>query len=1220
MPGLTFIDNVEAASQAHLHLNMDAPEENMYRLNGAAVLLGDAVVDESGNPLDNKDNTHPITLETSLLRGCVLRNTGWVIGIVAFSGDDTKIVQNSGGAPSKRSKVERQMNPQVIFNLFVLGLIGMVCAIVDHILEKRWVKKGTYWTLYDDRPGDNPNINGLITFLNALITFQNIIPISLYISIEFVRTVQALFIYWDHNMQYFKNGVKIRTTARSWNLSDDLGQIEYIFSDKTGTLTQNVMVFRQCSIGGKVYMGDPSSHPDESSKEGTIDHEMPVVDKKQDPDTPTDSTVDDDADSEKKKPKVRETPIFSDEELTHDMEDTDSEQANMINGFFSVLALCHTALATENEDGTLEYKAQSPDEAALVQAAADVGYVFRGRDRNILKLETPFSDEVEEWELLNVLEFNSARKRMSVIVRKCDEKGQIFLLCKGADNIIFERLNKADANQRELVEKTDKDLQLFASEGLRTLCLAYRILDYDEYDDWQRRYHEAEVSLEHREENIDAVSAELECNLTLLGSTAIEDKLQDGVPECIADLKLAGIKVWVATGDKLETAVAIGYTTNLLTPETNLIIIREGNHTIYEQLRDSLEGFFGDDSLTRSLSLAQEETRRSDMRRSTQLARVNTGVRSLVGDDNGMRPGGFSLVIEGHALAECFKDPDTNDLLLALSMKCNTVICCRVSPLQKAQIVRLIKDNLGVMTLAIGDGANDVSMIQAADVGVGISGEEGLQAVNSSDYATAQFRFLKRLLLVHGHWSYFRNSTMICNFFYKNVVGIGVLFWYMIYCGWSTTYVYAYVYLLFWNVFWTLCPVIAIGIFERDADEDSLMACPPLYRYGRQGKYYNWPRFLYYLWEGVYQTAIIYFILCYTYHVTTTRGDGWEVYKDEMSTTMAIGAVMAANLFSGLNIDAWSWWVVFAVWVGPFLIWVFTAIYSVVPPTTYFSGVYGNDIFLFRSAACWFGWPFVLIMSLMPRYLYKYWRQNFGTNDIDLMRLVRKYNPNVNVYTDPRLGGHFKREVAEMDGNPLDRFPTNPYTEPHYNDNFEVMAPYDEGYNSDSFQLDDMQRRPSTDSRLDPRPNYTGAQPRPSFHSARSSGRGSAIDMSTGLSQQPSRGFGFTTEEGGVAIRRMQSRLSQASVERGKHYTLRRLAAQNRRTRENRDSHGDPGSSPFGKLRTRAGSILKGSRNRSSTLKSHNTGASSEMQGLSTSPEMQGVSETLDEADQRDRI
>jgi phospholipid-translocating ATPase len=531
--------------------------------------------------------------------------------------------------------------------------------------------------------------------------------------------------------------------------------------------------------------------------------------------------------------------------------------------------------------------------------------------------------------------------------------------------------------------------------------LAYRVLEPAEYEAWANAYHEAEVALSDREQKMEDVMAQVETNLQLLGATAIEDKLQDGVPECIADLKRAGINIWVATGDKLETAVAIGYTTNLLTADSNLIIVREGNHSIHDQLRDSLGGFFGDD-LRRSTSLTQLDTRAS-----TQLRRVNTGVQSLVGDDNGQRPGGFSLVIEGSALTEVFKDDsgECEDLLIQLALKCNTVICCRVSPLQKAQIVRLIKDNLGVLCLAIGDGANDVSMIQAADVGVGISGEEGLQAVNSADYATGQFRFLKRLLLVHGHWSYFRNGTMIVNFFYKNIIGIGILFWYMFFCGWSTTFVYAYVYLLFWNVFWTLCPVIAIGVFERNAEDVDLMALPELYRYSREHRYYNWPRFLYYLFEGVYQTAVGYFFIHYAYVSTTTRGDGWDIYKDEMSTTMAVAAVMYANLFSGLNIDAWSWWVVFAVWVGPFLIWVFTPIYSVVPPTTYISGVYGNDIFLFRSAAFWFGWPFVTIIALMPRYLIKFAKQNIWPNDIDTMRLVRKYNPDVDPFTHPMLGG-----------------------------------------------------------------------------------------------------------------------------------------------------------------------------------------------------------------------
>ncbi|TXT09998.1 uncharacterized protein COLE_03932 [Cutaneotrichosporon oleaginosum] len=1155
VPGITHLDSVQACATTQMRIDMEAAEVNMYRLNGAVVLPG-----EEG------DVTHPVTLDTCLLRGCALRNTGWVIGIVAFTGDDTKIIQNSGRAPSKRSRVERQMNPQVLFNLFVLGIIAMICAVIDHFLEKEWTPQGAYWMLFNDTSGDNPDINGLWTFFNALITFQNIIPISLYLSIEFVRTVQALFIFWDHQMQYFKNGQKIRTTARSWNLSDDLGQVEYIFSDKTGTLTQNVMVFRQCSVGGKIYFGDEVE---------------PTAPKKDKPLEDTMSSSDDNSNSTGDAASVRraeavEIPPFRDQTLTADLNDLDSEQSRILHGFFVVLGLCHTALASQTESGTIAYKAQSPDEAALVQSAADVGFVFLGRDRNILRLKTPYAEQPDEYELLNVLEFNSTRKRMSVIVRKCDDQGMILLLSKGADNIIFDLLNKSDESQAKLREKTDKDLQVFASEGLRTLCLAYRVLEPAEYEAWASAYHEAEVALSDREQKMEDVMAQVETNLQLLGATAIEDKLQDGVPETIADLKRAGINIWVATGDKLETAVAIGYTTNLLTADSNLIIIREGRHSIHDQLRDSLGGFFGED-LRRSNSLTQLDTRAS-----TQLRRVNTGVGSLVGDDNGQRPGGFSLVIEGSALAEVFNDNsgECEDLLIQLALKCNTVICCRVSPLQKAQIVRLIKDNLGVLCLAIGDGANDVSMIQAADVGVGISGEEGLQAVNSADYATGQFRFLKRLLLVHGHWSYYRNGTMIVNFFYKNIIGIGILFWYMFFCGWSTTFVYAYVYLLFWNVFWTLCPVIAIGVFERNAEDVDLMALPELYRYSREHRYYNWPRFLYYLFEGVYQTAVGYFFIHYTYVSTTTRGDGWDIYKDEMSTTMAVAAAMYANLFSGLNIDAWSWWVVFAVWVGPFLIWVFTPIYSIVPPTTYISGVYGNDIFLFRSAAFWFGWPFVTIIALMPRYLIKFAKQNIFPNDIDVMRLVRKYHPNVDPFTDPMLGGRLDKS-HENDDMVIGRVQSNA-----------AMA------SRNSIALEELtgpaEYTPATEYPPRQSTEYLGRREshRPSFQSTRlgmAGGiRGSQVDMSTGLTREPSRGFGFDVEEGGVAIRRMQSSLSQTSQQR-QRYTLRRLAVQNRQS----NSPAPSPHSAFKSLRNRAGSILR-PRHRSSTV---NTRGSTQMSG-----------------------
>lgn len=284
---------------------------------------------------------------------------------------------------------------------------------------------------------------------------------------------------------------------------------------------------------------------------------------------------------------------------------------------------------------------------------------------------------------------------------------------------------------------------------------------------------------------IEKVSDEIEQDLRLLGATAIEDKLQDGVPETIADLKRAGIKIWVATGDKLETAIAIGYTTNLIAKASNIIIIKGGGEDsvpVYEQMVRACEDYFPDTGI-----LEDERVEKSEANlKTTGLRRVATGVSSIVGAGNGERPGGFVLVIDGAALTHALADDQHKYLLLQLTQHCEGVICCRVSPLQKALVVKLVKDGLGSMCLAIGDGANDVSMIQAADVGVGISGEEGLQAVNSSDYAIAQFRFLKKLLLVHGHWSYARNGNMISNFFYKNIVIIGALFWYQIYDGWSS--------------------------------------------------------------------------------------------------------------------------------------------------------------------------------------------------------------------------------------------------------------------------------------------------------------------------------------------------------------------------------------------------------------------------------------------------
>ena len=270
------------------------------------------------------------------------------------------------------------------------------------------------------------------------------------------------------------------------------------------------------------------------------------------------------------------------------------------------------------------------------------------------------------------------------------------------------------------------------------------------------------------------------------------------------------VLAFLSTADEIAFT-AIGKTCNLLSRDMNIIIIKGGEYgqpnSAYGQLKGALEKFFEAEGVADSLlnqppGVERVQSRQPGLQRTTTGV---SGITDIVGNDNGERPGGYGLVIDGSSLRHTFAEPYTKELMLELSIRCKAVICCRTSPLQKALIVRLVKDGLGAMCLAIGDGANDVSMIQAADIGVGVSGEEGLQAVNSSDYAIGQFRFLNRLLLVHGHWSYMRNSNMIVNFFYKEIIGIGILFWFQFYCAYSATTVYEYTYLLFWNVFWTLC-------------------------------------------------------------------------------------------------------------------------------------------------------------------------------------------------------------------------------------------------------------------------------------------------------------------------------------------------------------------------------------------------------------------------------
>ena len=974
VPELREMTTPDACATVPFEIEVEPQNTDMYRFN-ARVELHDELNDE-GKYLEC-----PVTLSQVLLRGCTVRNTDWVIGVVAMTGMDTKIVLNSGDTPSKRSKMEYIMNEMVYINLAIIAVIAVVCAIADSQLEKHYFNLGAYWEFGAVHGDDNPRINGLISFANSLITFQNFVPIALYISFEVVRTIQAIFIFEDHDMYYEK--ASRRTTAKSWNLSDELGQIQYILSDKTGTLTQNLMIFRECSIGGTIYQGDtPEKQVDPEDAAPTSGNRLRV------------------------RQTIADVPPFRSTALTQALTDTKSSAHAAADEFFHCLSLCHTVhIAKTDEKNVIIYKAESPDEQALVQTAADNGYVFCGRHINTVELQVPSKDTRERYEVLHTLEFSSARKRMSVILRRASDQ-QLIMYTKGADSMIYSRLAPG---QDEMKKRVDADLEEFANKGLRTLCLGTRTIDLGYYRTWAQRYQEASVATQQREEHMEALASEIERDLYLMGATAIEDRLQDGVPETIADLKRAGINIWVATGDKLETAIAIGYSTKLLAQDMNLVIVRGGEYgssnSAYSQLERAVERFFGGPE-----ALADTKYKpppRPDLHRSTSRTShvSNVSQLSLVGEQNGERPGGYALVIDGHALGFVLDEPYSRELLLRVAVHCRAVVCCRVSPLQKALIVRLVRDGLKGITLAIGDGANDVSMIQAAHVGVGVAGEEGLQAVNSSDYAIGQFRFLKRLVLVHGHWSYYRNSKMINLFFYKQVIHVGTLFWFQIYCAWSTTQGMDYVYLLLYTAIWTVAPVVGIGLFDRNVSDRVLMEVPELYAPSREGKYFGLIRFLLYMLDGLYQSVILFFFFFYIYDTTSPRNDGLSIDLYEPSTGMVMATVLAANLYCGLDTLAWTWWIVFAVFIGPLLLFIFAPIYAAFTPNVFWTYSYGNNHLLYNSLQFWFAGILTVFLCLLPRLLYEYMRVMVAPTDIDLVRIIDSRDPNHDYVHDPRMPG-----------------------------------------------------------------------------------------------------------------------------------------------------------------------------------------------------------------------
>ncbi|KAI9561929.1 hypothetical protein GHT06_012891 [Daphnia sinensis] len=677
-----------------------------------------------------------LNIENTLWANTVVAS-GTALGLVVYTGKETRSSMNNSQPRSKVGLLDLEVNQ--LTKILFLAVVGLALLMM--------CLKGF----------QGPWYRYLFRFV---LLFSYIIPISLRVNLDMGKAFYSWSIMKDKEIP--------GTVVRSTTIPEELGRISYLLSDKTGTLTENEMVFRKLHLGTTAYgtetfdeirslLGQAFSHTNSSTS---------VT-----PGQPSSG-------------KMRRTAITRIVEAA------------------KAIGLCHnvTPIVDGNQfiDSKINYQASSPDEIALVSWTESVGLTLMERNTTTMTLRNPHGT-LMNFTVLQIFPFTSETKRMGIIVRD-EHSGEIIFYMKGADTV----MNRIVLYNDWLEEECGN----MAREGLRTLVVAKRPLTDEQYSEFDTRYQVAKLALTDRAARVAAVVESLERDMELLAVTGVEDRLQQNVKPSLELLRNAGIRIWMLTGDKLETAICIAQSSRLVPRSQSIHVF--GNVTSRTDTHQELNAY----------------------RRKTDSA----------------------LIIRGESLELCLQFYEHEFMELACAAP--AVVCCRCTPTQKATVVRLIQEHTGKRTAAVGDGGNDVSMIQAADTGIGIVGKEGKQASLAADFSIPQFSHIVRLLLVHGRRSYKRSAALAQFVIHRGLIisTMQAVFSSVFY--FASVSLYQGFLMVGYATVYTMIPVFSL-VLDKDVSSKIAMTYPELYKELAKGRSLTYKTFFLWVLISIYQGGVI---------------------------------------------------------------------------------------------------------------------------------------------------------------------------------------------------------------------------------------------------------------------------------------------------------------------------------------------------------------------------